>query len=74
MEASTVFPSESKTKLVQAVHSSIFVDILNDPAVKFALGDVSGDVYLERSKKWVANSLDNAKELEQEAMIGHTHY
>ena len=66
LETSTALPSEPKAGPIQVVHSSTFVDILNDAAVKFVHGDVDGDVYLERLKEWVANSLDKISKGESE--------
>jgi len=64
--ASTAVSSESKTTPVQIVHSTASVDILNNPAVKFVHGDIDGDVYLEKLKDWVANSVDKISKGESE--------
>ncbi|KAF9643925.1 histone deacetylase complex protein [Thelephora ganbajun] len=69
LEASTAPPSESKTTPVRIVHSTAYVDILNNPAVKFIHGDIDRDVYLEHLKDWVANSVDKISKGESEIPI-----
>ena len=63
---STTLPSEPKTSPVQIVHSTASVDILNNAAVKFIHGDIDGDVYLEKLKDWVANSVGKISKGESE--------
>ena len=57
---------ESNGTPVQIIHSTASVDILNNPAVKFIHGDIDGDVYLEKLKGWVANSVDKISKGESE--------
>ena len=63
LEASTALSSEQKIRII---HSDAFVDILNNPAVKFIHGDIDGDVYLEKLKVWAANSIDKMSKGESE--------
>ena len=63
---STTPSSEPKNSPVQIVHSTASVDILNNAAVKFIHGDIGGDVYLEKLKDWVANSVDKISKGESE--------
>jgi len=64
--APTALNYESKMNPVQIVHSTASVDILNSAAVKFIHGDIDGDVYLEKLKGWVANSVDKISKGESE--------
>jgi len=66
LEAPTALTYESKITPVQIVHSTASVDILNNAAVKFIHGDIDGDVYLEKLKDWVANSVDKISKGESE--------
>jgi histone deacetylase HOS3 len=66
LEASPALPPESNGTPIQIIHSTASVDILNYPAVKFIHGDIDGDVYLERLKSWVANSVDKISKGESE--------
>ena len=64
--ASTAVPPESKTSPIRVIHSTAFVDILNNPAVKFVHGDIDEDVYLEKLKEWVTTSTDKISKGESE--------
>jgi hypothetical protein len=55
---------------VRIVHSTASVDILNNAAVKFIHGDIDGDVYLEKLKDWVTNSVDKISKGESEIPLG----
>jgi len=70
LETSSALSLESKTSPVRIVHSSASVDILNNAAVKFIHGDIDGDVYLEKLKDWVANSVDKISKGESEIPTG----
>jgi histone deacetylase HOS3 len=70
LEASTVLSFKSKINPVQIVHSTASVDILNNAAVKYIHGDIDGDVYLEKLKDWMANSVDRISKGEPEIPIG----
>ena len=67
---STTLPSEPKTSPVQIVHSTASVDILNNAAVKFIHGDIDGDMYLEKLKDWVVNSVNRISKGESEIPAG----
>ena len=64
--APAALSSKLKTNPIQVVHSTAFVDILNNAAVKFIHGDIDGDVYIEKLKVWVANSVDKITNGESE--------
>ena len=66
LETSTAPALESKMIPVRVIHSTASVDILNSAAVKFIHGDVDGDVYLEKLKNWVTNSINKISEGESE--------
>jgi histone deacetylase HOS3 len=71
LEASPALPPESNGPTpIQIIHSTASVDILNNPAVKFIHGDIDGDVYLEKLKDWVANSVDKISKGESEIPTG----
>lgn len=66
LEASTVLPPESKANPIQVIRSTAIVDILDNAAVKFIHGDIDRDVYLEKLKDWVADSIDKISKGESE--------
>lgn len=58
MDLTKTNPSKPGNSPVSIVRSSAFVDILDNPAVKFIHGDIDGDVYLEKLKLWAEESRD----------------
>ena len=69
LDGSTAPSSEPGRIPVQIVTSTASADILNHPAVKFIHGDIDGDVYLEKLKDWVANSVDKISKGESEIPV-----
>ena len=70
LEPPSALSSESSTSPVRIVHSTASVDITNNAAVKFIHGDIDGDVYLEKLKDWVTNSVDKISKGESEIPTG----
>jgi len=66
LEVSAALSLESTTIPVRVTRSATSVDILNNPAVKFIHGDIGGDLYLEKLKEWMANSVEKISKGESE--------
>ena len=70
LETSAALSLGSTVVPVQISHSAASVDVLNNAAVKFIHGDVDRDVYLEKLKGWVIDSVEKISKGESEIPIG----
>ncbi|KAG2749287.1 Arginase/deacetylase [Suillus brevipes Sb2] len=48
-----------RARSISVTRSTVTVDLLDNPAVKYVHGDIDGDVYLQNLKAWARDSEDN---------------